>query len=314
MAFGVYGKHPAKGDFLSHGVPPAVQARLEVWLDAALAEARAALGADWQSVWPAAPALHFWLGEGIWGEAVAGLMAPSQDRVGRRFPLVFLATGLDAPPPPITDFGQDWHRALAAHAAMALARPDLDQPADLLSGAPRPDRAEGTIVPPELCAARPGPGVGALWQDMAQPDHRCAAAARSYWWIEGESAAAPPAPTEAAPLPDIPSAAPAVVLAEGVPPFDEEDIWALAGVATDDEDSPFAGPALGLFAPPAPAVPSAPAPLSSAPEEAELTPAAAAAAPPPRPAQIWAGAGLPSGAVLAWFFKGQSAKDQTDVG
>ncbi|MBL9054989.1 MAG: type VI secretion system-associated protein TagF, partial [Rhodobacteraceae bacterium] len=84
MALGVYGKHPAKGDFIDYGLPPAVLKRLEVWLDAALAEARTALGPAWEAVWPAAPRLHFWLGEGIWGEPVAGVMAASRDRVGRR--------------------------------------------------------------------------------------------------------------------------------------------------------------------------------------------------------------------------------------
>ncbi|MBL4929576.1 type VI secretion system-associated protein TagF [Fuscibacter oryzae] len=310
MALGVYGKHPAKGDFLGHGVPASVQARLEAWLDAALADAREALGADWQAVWPAAPHLHFWLGEGIWGEAVAGVMAPAQDRVGRRFPLVFLATGMDAPPPPIIDAGQDWQHALSAHAARVLAQADLDQPADLLAGLPRPTMAKGATAAAELRATRQGPEAGTLWQDLAQADHRRAAAARSYWWTEGETAAAYPDPADTAP----PRAPANTAPTEAPAPVDEEDIWALAGVATDDEDSPFAGPALGLFAPPAPSPIPSPAPARDAPEAAEMTTPAAPAAPILRPAQVWAGEGLPSGAVLAWFFKGQLVKDLSDVG
>jgi type VI secretion system ImpM family protein len=308
MAFGVYGKHPAKGDFLGHGVPSAVQARLEVWLDATLAEARAALGADWQAVWPLAPPVHFWLGEGIWGEAVAGVMTPSQDRVGRRFPLVFLVTGPDAPPPPVIDAGQDWHSALATHAAMVLARADLDQPADLLAGAPRPGLNLVVTGSAVLQATRPGSEVGALWHDLAPADHRSAAATRSYWWCEGETTIAPPDPTEAPILP-----APAA-LVDAPPPPDEEDIWALAGLATDDEDSPFAGPALGLFAPPDPTPAGSPAPLCDAPEAAEVSTPAAAKAPVPRPAQIWAGPGLPTGAVLGWFLKGDATAGLQDAG
>lgn len=306
MALGVYGKHPAKGDFLGHGVPAAVQARLEVWLDAALAEARAALGDDWQAVWPAARPVHFWLGEGIWAEAVAGLLAPSQDRVGRRFPLVFLATGPDVPPPPVMAAGQDWHRALATHAAMVLARADLDQPADLLAGAPRHGLTLGATGSAVLQATRPGPEVGALWRDLAPADHRSAATARSYWWTEGETAAALPDPVEVPLL----AAAPALAEADAPPPPDEEDIWALAGVATDEEDSPFAGQAPGLFAPPAPA-PALPVADLAAPEPA---PPAAARPPAPRPAQVWAGAGLPTGAVLAWFFKGDATGGLQDAG
>ena len=93
MGLAVYGKHPAKGDFLEYGLPPALKPALEGWLDTVLAEAKASLGADWQTVWPAAPMLRFWLGEGIWGTPLAGVMAAAQDRVGRRFPLVLLALG-----------------------------------------------------------------------------------------------------------------------------------------------------------------------------------------------------------------------------
>jgi type VI secretion system ImpM family protein len=300
MALGIYGKHPAKGDFMAHGLPAALQTRLESWLDATLAEARAALGSDWQAVWPAAPHLHFWLGEGIWGEPVAGLMAPAQDKVGRRFPLVYLATGADAPPPPIAGGGQDWHRALSAHAAAALARPEVDQPADLLAELPRPELAEGVtaVTPPEFWAVRPGPEVAALWQDVTLADHRRAAANRSYWWTEGALAPAVAEEPEPAPQEE----------ADPPPPPPDEDVWALAGVHADDEQSPFAGPAPGLFAPPAPAEAAVaePAPLTAAPDPAP-------AAPMPRPAQVWAGPGLPGGAVLAWFFRGHAGKDQRDV-
>lgn len=225
MAFGVYGKHPAKGDFLSHGVPPAVQARLEVWLDAALAEARAALGADWQSVWPAAPALRLWLGEGIWGEA-GGPDGPITEPGG----------------PPLS-IGVSWRPALMRRRHVRLRTrlaPRTGSPCGGASPPPiwlarrfavqvrRAPTGQRNDSAPELCAARPGRCERAVAAEygaaiIAVPPPR------SYWWIEGRSAAAPPAPTEAAPLPDIPSAAPAVVLAEGVPPFDEEDIWALAG-------------------------------------------------------------------------------------
>ncbi len=308
MAFGVYGKHPAKGDFLGHGLPPALQAKLEGWLDTVLAEAREAMGADWQAVWPVAPHLHFWLGEAIWGEPVAGLLAPTQDRVGRRFPLVYLATGAEAPPPPVTDAGQDWRRALSAHAAAVLARTDLDQPADLLAGAPRPDMAEGvaTMVAAEFWAARPGPEVGALWQDVAQADHRRAAATRSYWWTEGEEATARPD----LPLAELePPVSAEIEIATAAAPM-EQDVWALAGVIVDDEDSPFSGAAPGLFAPPSPAetMTAEPAMVAAIAEPVPLPP------PAPRPAQVWAGQGLPPGAVLAWFFKGHAVGDQRDVG
>ena len=330
MALGVYGKHPAKGDFVEYGLPPDLRAALESWLDQVLAEARETLGPAWEQVWATAPQLRFWLGEAIWGQPVAGVLAPSRDRVGRRFPLVMVATGADAPPPPVTG-GQAWHAALSAHVGACLAQTVLDQPAELVTEAPWPEAAEGitTALPPEFWAVRPGAESGALWEDVALADHRRAAAGRSYWWAEGAVAfaAAPlaeafaepepepaPEPEAAAEPEEISEAEAETAPAETDAPADrgdeapaapsDEDVWAVAGLP-EDEGSPFdpaPGGGLSLFAAPeagdlAVAAP-APAPVSA--------PLAAVAAAPPRPAQVWAGQGLPPGAVLAWFFKGHA--------
>ncbi len=351
MAFGVYGKHPAKGDFVEYGVPPALLRVLEGWLDKALAEARESLGPAWDQVWPEAPHLCFWLGEAIWGEPVAGVLAPSRDRVGRRFPLVWLASGADVPPPPVTGVAPDWWAALSAHAAAALARAEVAQPAALLDGAPRP-LGEGVagVAAPEFWAARPGSDVAALWADVTVADHRRAAAGRSYWWVTGEAgtvAAAPvaseafaaetaappeempqeaepepaadpapaePAPADLAPAP-VPSEAEAAEGAaepqegpEQVTAPADEDIWALVGVAEEDEGSPFdpAPGGLGLFAAPQPA-PIQPAEAAAPAADTMVRQAPAARpAPLPRASQVWAGAGLPGGAVLAWFFRGHA--------
>ena len=308
MALGVYGKHPAKGDFIDYGLPPAVLKRLEAWLDAALAEARTTLGPAWESVWPAAPRLHFWLGEGIWGEPVAGVMAASRDRVGRRFPLVMLATGGDVPPPPVTAAAQTWHVALSAHLAACLGRSVLDQPAELMADAPWPEGAEGVVaaVAPEFWAVRPGASSAALWEDVALADHRSAAAGRSYWWVAGEEEPPPPE-TDAEPtaeaveepeitdLPEAEAEAAAEPIAQEAPA--EADAWALPDLP-EDEGSPFAsGGGLSLFAAPEPG-------LAPAPVEEVAAPVVAAVEAASRWSQVWAGAGLPSGAVLAWFFRG----------
>lgn len=346
MAFGVYGKHPAKGDFVEYGVPPALLRVLEGWLDKALAEARESLGPAWEQVWPEAPHLCFWLGEAIWGEPVAGVLAPSRDRVGRRFPLVWLASGADVPPPPVNGVAPDWWAALSVHAAATLARAEVAQPAALLEGAPRP-MGEGVagVAAPEFWAARPGGDVAGLWGDVTLADHRQAAAGRSYWWVAGDAVtvaavqpvsgelsaeeAAPPAempqeadadpssdvaPLDPAPPDPVPSEAEAAEVMiepeEGqgqVAAPADEDIWALVGVAEEDEGSPFdpAPGGLGLFA--------APQPAASQPAEAEVAAPVAdtvvrqlPAARLPRASQIWAGAGLPGGAVLAWFFRGHA--------
>ena len=315
MALAVYGKHPAKGDFLEYGIPRALKPALEEWLDATLAEARETLGTQWQSVWPAAPMLRFWLGEGIWGAPVAGVMAPAQDRVGRRFPLVLLALGdaASALPPPVIDADQGWYDAACAHLADILGWETLDAPADLLTAAPAVAQSDPMPGPRAFWAMRPGQDVGNLLADIALTDHRRASEGRSYWWVAGS---AEPVLVEA-PV-DLPDSAPQAddartdaaaheaieLVADDAPVADtasEPDPWGLAELPEPD-DSPFdaAPEGFSLFAPPEPGQL----------ERVETAPLAhAVLAPRVLWSQVWAGSGLPSGAVLAWFFRGHAGND-----
>lgn len=311
MALAIYGKHPAKGDFLEAGVPPALRAGLEGWLDASLAAAREALGPDWPQVWAQAPTLCFWIGEAAFGEVVAGVMVPTQDRVGRRFPLVALATGADAPPPPVAGAG-GWHASAAQHLAGCLSWPGFDQPSALLAGL-TPAEGAGSVASADFWAVRPGADVDALWADVTVTDHRHAAAARSFWWVAGDAPApeAPPvnpppedagdAPPEAAEA----AAAPEPVADTGQPVWESAEdapLWDLPSDPQPADDSPFGEPAggLGLFAAPEVGAPS------DEPAATVVAMAPPPAPPPPRWSQVWAGAGLPSGQVLAWFFRGHA--------
>ena len=343
MALAVYGKHPAKGDFLEYGVPEALKPGLEAWLDAVLAEARAVLAAEWDRVWLNAPMLRFWIGDGIWGAPVAGVMAASQDRVGRRFPLVLLALG--GVPPPVIDPDQGWYDAACLHLAGQLARvdlgvpelgvPDLGVAAALLSGAPVPAGADAAAGPRDFWAVTPGPLVAGLLSDITLTDHRRASETRSYWWVAG----APDAEAPAVPAVELPSAEPepepepelesepeSAAESAAEPELVEVDApevaaelvadeavseavdWALpeADFAAEPEadSSPFDAPAggYGLFQPPEPGA-------ALMPDLPEL-PAALLPVPEPRPlwSQVWAGPGLPSGAVLAWFFRGYAGE------
>ena len=318
MALAVYGKHPAKGDFLEHGIPGALKPVLEGWLDATLAEARETLGSQWQSVWPAAPMLRFWLGEGIWGAPVAGVMAPAQDRVGRRFPLVLLALGdaASALPPPVIDADQTWYDAACAHLATVLGWEALGAPADLLKAAPVVAQSDPMPGPRDFWAVRPGMDVGNLLADIALTDHRRASEGRSYWWVAGSAPLAvetatpvglsDPVPDAGDALTDNPAAEIEEPVAEDPPvedaaPESEPDPWGLAELPEPD-DSPFdaAPDGFSLFAPPEPGLV----------EKVEMVPTAyAALAPRVLWSQVWAGAGLPSGAVLAWFFRGHAGND-----
>jgi len=334
MALAVYGKHPAKGDFLEYGLPLALKPALEGWLDTVLAEAKASLGADWQTVWPAAPMLRFWLGEGIWGAPVAGVMASTQDRVGRRFPLVLLALG-DAGfsvPPPVTDTDQTWYDAASVHLGAQLRREDLSGPADLVQDAPHPALTDPHPGPSDFWAVRPGADVGGLLTDIALTDHRRANAGRSYWWVAG--------------MPDVAveDREPEMTVVAEVAALGDDDVGtigqdqanatmddltgdsvmvdvahtadgdaAIAEADTDDWDLPDApetdaspfdtvSGGVSLFVPPEPG--GMPADLSQAAPQVLITAPAK-----PMWSQVWAGPGLPPGAVLAWFFRGHAGND-----
>lgn len=188
MALALYGKHPAKGDFLEVGLG-GLKPALEGWLDGVLAEARHGLAEEWEPVWAAAPPLRFWLGPEIWGEPVAGVMIASADKVGRRFPLMILASGADCPPAPVISADQGWHSAVEAHLLQAKALETLGLPVDLLLGlAPDmpPVLPDG---PGDFWAVRPGNDVADLWADVAVTDHHRATRRRSYWWLEGGQSA-----------------------------------------------------------------------------------------------------------------------------
>lgn len=323
MALAIYGKHPAKGDFLEYGLPADMKSALEGWLDTVLGEAKASLGADWQAVWPSAPMLRFWLGESIWGAPIAGVMAATQDKVGRKFPLVLLALGEHGQnlPPPVIDTDQTWYDGVCAHLTTLLKRSDVASPATLLQNAPHPLVGDTLPGPRDFWAACPGANVSGLLADIALTDHRRANDDRSYWWVGGHEELVMPdmtapkasvdldaapivddqtVPQETAPEPvaglDAPiDAAPAVeFVAENwnVPEQPETD----ASPFASDGAGPglFAAPEVGLL----PNAPPDPAPqIYASPAPKQLW------------SQVWAGSGLPSGAVLAWFFRGHAGND-----
>ena len=88
---GWFGKLPESGDFLARRVAPTVRARLDDWVQASLLASRRELGEGWLDAFLTAPIWRFVLhGEGPGGAALAGLMMPSVDKVGRYFPFLLL--------------------------------------------------------------------------------------------------------------------------------------------------------------------------------------------------------------------------------
>lgn len=157
---GLYGKVPAHGDFVRRGLPTSFVGPWDAWLQAGVARARENLGDHWPTAWDAAPAWRFALPAGACGpDAVAGVMLPSQDQVGRRFPIT-LAVLL---PPDAATPAQAWFDAAEAAAwAGRHGHADADALAAALPlpGAPLPD-----VTWPYAPAAGPAtpdlPGVSA---------------------------------------------------------------------------------------------------------------------------------------------------------
>lgn len=88
---GFFGKLPATGDFVGRGLPAGFRARWDRWVTRHLAGLEG---------WPEG-GLRFRLLSG--GRSATGLVLPSRDAVGRRFPLTGVVVLPTAPPPAEAD-------------------------------------------------------------------------------------------------------------------------------------------------------------------------------------------------------------------
>lgn len=89
---GLYGKLPARGDFVRVGLPREFTDPWDDWLQSVIAGSQSLMGEDWLPAFLEAPVWRFLLPRGMCGpQTVLGLMLPSVDRAGRYFPLTFAA-------------------------------------------------------------------------------------------------------------------------------------------------------------------------------------------------------------------------------
>ncbi len=90
--FGYYGKIPAQGDFIRRRADVGFVKAWDAWLQLGISTSRENLGDGWQEAYENAPIWRFCFGAGVCGpEPMIGVMMPSQDRVGRCFPLTIFA-------------------------------------------------------------------------------------------------------------------------------------------------------------------------------------------------------------------------------
>lgn len=169
---GLFGKLPAKGDFVTRDLPPVVLQAWEGWLQAVMATSRDRLGPAWAGVWRSAPVWRFWIGPDVFGTACAGAMMASVDKVGRLFPLVLILpeSADDFPPPPVVAPFERWYALLEARLQAAFALDSLPDVGALLDGL-APDAAPPVpvpIMPP--AAEEPAPEAFEAWGDVQPPD------------------------------------------------------------------------------------------------------------------------------------------------
>jgi len=181
---GLFGKLPARGDFVRLGLPGGFVAPWDAWLRTVIPASRERLGPDWLPAWLEAPVWRFSLAAGLCGaDAVVGVLLPSVDRVGRYFPLTLAVL----PARGGAEASDAWLDAAEAAGFAALEQDaSPEQVAGMLPPAPAPGAA---------------PATGSQWWTMGGP--RVAATRRACADLpDGETfaamlsdlATAPPAP------------------------------------------------------------------------------------------------------------------------
>lgn len=141
---GFSGKLPARGDFVQAGLPRDFVDPWHDWQSMVIAGSRVIMGDTWLDAFLEAPVWRFILSSGLCGpRAVAGLLMPSVDKVGRYFPLTFAALSETGTPDP-----EAWESWLDAVETLGRCALDEDAPPERLTPPPTPAArggASGTI-------------------------------------------------------------------------------------------------------------------------------------------------------------------------
>lgn len=146
--FGAFGKIPAIGDFFRLAPPVGFVDAWDPWVQTLILQTQATLGDRWDAHYMSAPIWRFCLSAGLAGpQKVLGVLMPSVDRVGRRFPLT-LMSALNTPGPAQLDHFSE-ARVFDQLEDLALAALEDDMTRDAL------DAGLGAILPPHRRATVP---------------------------------------------------------------------------------------------------------------------------------------------------------------
>lgn len=128
QGFGAFGKMPSLGDFFHVNAPAGFVRPWDDWLQGAMISAAEAGQGDWDAQYMSAPIWRFSLSPGLAGAAkIIGVLMPSVDRVGRRFPLVLMGAVDREGPACLDHFTEDATYARLEDVALAALEDDMDR-------------------------------------------------------------------------------------------------------------------------------------------------------------------------------------------
>ena len=195
MSAGLFGKLPAKRDFIGMNASRRFLEAWEPWLQAGVAMSKQMLGDAWIETYNRAPIWRFWLGADFCGEAMIGAFMPSVDGVGRSFPLaIFVGEGDASLAPPELEPNDAWFAAaeailldalepgatleLVAEKVAALPAPAVESRATKAGGFE--ELADGGVLARDVDSE-----VSTAFLAARRFGRRRAFASQSFWWTIG---------------------------------------------------------------------------------------------------------------------------------
>lgn len=89
---GFFGKVPSHGDFISDGLERELIGTFDGWMRSGMHAGADMFTGRWPEIFSSSPPIRFIIERGIWGNcAYVGVLVPSADRVGRKYPLAIIA-------------------------------------------------------------------------------------------------------------------------------------------------------------------------------------------------------------------------------
>ena len=195
MRCGLYGKLPAKRDFIAISTPRGFLDTWEPWMQGGISASRQDLGEAWQEAFLRAPIWRFWLGAELCGTTVVGAFMSSLDGIGRYYPLTLLAWAEEgeAIPPPELDSQDSWFDMAEQYLLSTL---EHGIPFEATTGALErldPPSYGPTIMADDMIPlARGGMALpaseqrfGDVFASLRMADHARVYAAATFWWTIG---------------------------------------------------------------------------------------------------------------------------------